>query len=472
MMNSDLGTILLVDDDSAFRQAAGRALERRGYVVLYAESGEEAMQIHALADCDAAVVDLRMPGMDGLELVKNLRSRFDDLPVIVLTGHGAISTAIDSIKLGAFHYLTKPCEISELDIYLKKAIESRRLRQDAIHLRDAIHRAEASHGIIGESPVIRRLLEVIERVKDADAPVLVAGESGTGKELVARALHFQSRRKEFPFVALNCATLKPELLENELFGHVSGAFTGAVNRKIGLFAVADKGTLFIDEIVDMDPNVQAGLLRVIETGEYRPLGSTKEKTTNARVIVAANRDLAAQVREKKFREDLFYRLNVIVIQTPPLRTHLEDIPCLIEAFLARAAVRYKGVNFSDDALKVLQSYHWPGNVRELFNICERAVLLRNDCTIPADEIESLLYMTTFDQSISPKTWEPSSLPASRKNELRSLEDIEREHIQNVMESVNHNVSRAAEILGIDRRTLQRKMERYGLREYSDRTNTP
>ncbi len=460
-MTNNSGTVLLVDDDADFRKAAGRALERRGYTVVYAENGEDALQQESLPDCDAAVVDLRMPGMDGLELLKNLKKRFEDLPVIVLTGHGTLSHAIESIKSGAFHYLEKPCDIPELEIYLNKAIEGRRIRQDNVHLRDAIQRSEASHGIVGNSQPIRNLLEIIHRVKDAEAPVLITGESGTGKELVARALHFQSLRKEYPFIALNCATLKPELLENELFGHVSGAFTGAVNRKEGLFAVADKGTLFIDEIVDMDPNVQAGLLRVIETGEYRPLGSTKEKSTHARILVAANRDLAQQVQERKFREDLFYRLNVIVIQTPPLRTHLEDIPLLVEAFLARSAARYKGVSFSAEAIQVMQSYHWPGNVRELFNICERAVLLRNDCTIEAEEIQSLLRMSTSTLPTLQETQIPPSAPPTGK--LKSLEDVEQEHIKATLEKVGSNISRTAEILGIDRRTLQRKMTRYGLR---------
>jgi len=264
--------------------------------------------------------------MDGLELLQRLRGIDGALPVIVLTGHGSIATAIEAIQRGAFHYLTKPCDIPELEIYLHKAIDQRNVRRENEQLRGLIQRARDTHGIVGGSPAIRNLLNLIERMKDADAPVLVTGESGTGKELVAQALHYQGKRREHPFIAINCATLKPELLENELFGHVSGAFTGAVNRKEGLLAAAGPGTLFIDEIADMDPNVQASLLRVIETGEYRPLGSTKLYKTTVRIVAAANRDLAREVAAQRFRQDLYYRLSVLVIPTPPLRDNPETSP--------------------------------------------------------------------------------------------------------------------------------------------------
>ncbi len=430
-----------------------RALQRRGFTVIEALNGDEALKAVGQSDCSAAVIDLRMPGMGGLELLQRLREQYSALPAIVLTGHGSISTAIDAIRLGAFHYLTKPCDISELEIYLRKAIERHHIQRENERLRGDVERSRNSCGITGQSGDIQTVLDLIERMKDSDAPVLVTGESGTGKELVAQALHNRSQRNGQPFIAVNCATLKPELLENELFGHVAGAFTGAIKRKEGLLAIANGGSLFIDEIVDMDPNVQASLLRVIETGEFRPLGSTKVRTTSTRIIAAANRDLSGQVKAGIFRQDLYYRLNVLVIHTPPLRNHTEDIPLLVETFLQRSDAVHKGITFSPDAFQVLQSYPWAGNVRELFNVCERAVLLRDGNVISSDAIRALLSMD------SPPLTQKRSNPI-----LQSLDQAEKTHIQAILNHTEGNISQTADILQIDRRTLQRKMIKYGLRE--------
>lgn len=457
-------TILLVDDDEVFRRTAIRALERRGFSAHPARNGEEALRLDSLHLFDAAVLDLRMPGMDGIALLKELHRKLPNLPVIILTGHGDIANAIKAIQSGAFHYMTKPCDIQELQIYLNKAIEQRTIKQENLHLRDAIQRAQANHGIVGESAVITSLLRMIERVKDAQAPVLVLGESGTGKELVARALHDLSVRKRDPFVALNCATLKPELLENELFGHVAGAFTGATQNKEGLLAVADKGTLFIDEIADMNPNVQASLLRVIETGEYRPLGSTAARYTRTRIIAAANRDLAAEVRAGRFREDLYYRLNVLAIHTPPLREHLDDIELLVESYLRQSAADRRGVGFSNEAIQTLRQYEWPGNVRELFNICERAVLLSGERIISVETVRMLLTAGSPFRQREAESVPPAPAPSPTPERMLSLDEVECDHIRYILEQVESNVSRAADILKIDRRTLQRKMKRYGIRE--------
>lgn len=455
-MNDNQPVVLLVDDDDVFRRTASRALQRRGFEVADAASGEDALQSTALARCSAAVIDLRMPGMDGMELLSRLSRKAPGLPVILLTGHGDLSTAIEAIKEGAFHYMTKPCDIQELEIYLNKAVQQSEMRRENVHLRDVIQRAGDHHGIVGSSPAIRHMIELIDRLKDAEAPVLVLGETGSGKELVARALHYQSKRRERPFVDINCATLKPELLENELFGHVSGAFTGAVGQKEGLLAVADKGSLFIDEIADMDPNVQASLLRVIETGEFRPLGSTQVRKTRTRIIAAANRDLSAEAAAGRFRDDLFYRLNVLAIVAPPLRARKEDIPELVDAFLAKAPAGARGASFSPEALDVLQRYDWPGNVRELFNVCERAVLLSPGPLVDAEAVTRLL---SASQTFAPA----SSSPLSTTGQPRTLEEAESDHIRTTLDHVGGNVSRAADILNIDRRTLQRKMKRYGLR---------
>ncbi len=449
-----MSTVLIVDDDAAFRKALGKSLERKGYQIHTAENGKNALQHSALAECEAVVADMRMPEMDGIALLQELQQQYPDLPVIVLTGHGDIESAIDAIKKGAFHYFTKPCDISELDIYLQKALTNREVMQNNRHLRDALQLAEKNHGIVGESSAIQQLLQLIDRTKDSDAPALIVGESGTGKELVARALHFQSKRKDMPFIALNCATLKPDLLENELFGHVAGAFTGATSKKEGLLTIANNGTLFIDEIADMDLNVQASLLRVIETGEFRPLGSTKEQKTNVRLLAAANRDLTKEVEAKHFREDLFYRLSVIIIRTPPLREHPDDIPLLVQSFLQNSAAG-KGITFEPEAIRHLQQHSWKGNIRELFNICERALLMRNGDVVTAQEIAMLLTMNPT-LSISAPTGLAEADP------VQTLEDMEKTYIQKALDETEFNISKTAEVLGIDRRTLQRKMDRYGL----------
>ncbi|MFN3487078.1 MAG: sigma-54-dependent transcriptional regulator, partial [Planctomycetota bacterium] len=385
-----------------------------------------------------ALVDLLMPGMDGMTLLRRIRELRPDVAVVILTGHGTVETAVEAMKAGAADYLLKPCSLAEVEARIAQAVERRRLERENLQLRAALSHERGVAEIVGTSAAIRRVIELIHKVKDSGSPVLIQGESGTGKELVARALHFDSVRRDSPFVAVNCATLQEQLLESELFGHRAGAFTGATADKRGLLEIADRGTLFVDEIAETHPNVQAKLLRVLETGEFRSVGDVRERKVDIRLVAATNKDLRAEVARGRFREDLFYRLNVVTIPVPPLRERKEDIPLLARHFLLR-----RGRTISDAAMAALLAYDWPGNVRELFNVLERAVLFD-----PSGRLESV-EVPSADRA-----------PAPRGG---TLEEIEIAHIRRVLESVRWNVSRAAEILGMSRRSLHRKINQYNLR---------
>jgi len=444
--------LLLVDDDETFRRALSRALARRDHKVEVAQGGTEALEIIDQAPYDVALLDLKMPGMDGIELMHELRARQPDLPIVILTGHGTIPSAIEAIQAGAYDYLQKPCEMEDVEITLRNAVRQSALIRENRRLREAIRITTPYQGIVGESQPIRDVIDLIERTKDSWSPVLIQGESGTGKELVARALHVGSSRADRPFVTINCASLKPELLENDLFGHVEGAFTGASRSKSGLFEVADGGTLFIDEVADMNLTVQASLLRVVETGVFRPLGATREKTVRVRIIAAANRDLHNEVEERRFRQDLLYRLEVVHILVPPLRDRADDVALLVQHYLEGSRdAREKNISLAQDALNLLRTYRWSGNVRELFHVLERAVLLCEGGELSARDVDAVLRPRFRPRS-------PEAL-----EEPLTLEDSERLHIAHMLEREDGNVSRVSETLGIDRRTLQRKMKRYGLR---------
>ena len=444
--------ILLVDDDATFRKVLSNALLRRGHRVDTAESPAAALTVIERGSYDVALLDLKMPGMDGVELMREIRGRHAELPVVILTGHGTIPSAIQAIQAGAYHYLQKPCEVDEVEITLRNAVRQQDLLRENTRLREVIKITTPYRDIVGESAAILQVIELIERTKNSWSPVLIQGESGTGKELVARALHLGSTRKDQPFVTINCAGLKPELLENELFGHVEGAFTGASRSKSGLFEVADGGTLFIDEVADMDLTVQASLLRVVENGVFRPLGSTKEKTVRVRVVAAANRDLHAAVEAGHFRQDLLYRLDVVHVQVPPLRVRPDDIALLVSHYLNGSREAHeKGIILAPDAMNLLRAYRWPGNVRELFHVLERAILLAEGGEVSARDLDGVL---------RPR-FHPVGLESPK--EPLTLEDSEKMHITRTLERECGNVSRVSEILGIDRRTLQRKMKRYGLR---------
>jgi DNA-binding NtrC family response regulator len=435
---TDKPRVLVVDDDESFRALVADRLTRTGHGVVPAAAGEEALS--KLDGIDVALIDLVMPGMDGLALLRRIRGARPDISVIMLTGHGTIENAVEAMKAGAFDYLQKPCSLAEVEVKIERATERRRLERENEQLKAALQRESHYQGIVGKSRAMAEVVDLIGKVKESASPVLIEGESGTGKELVARALHFDSARRDLPFVAVNCATLQENLLESELFGHKAGAYTGALQDKRGLLEIADRGTLFVDEIAETHPGVQAKLLRVLETGEFRAVGDVKEKRVSVRLVAATNKSLRGEVAKGRFREDLFYRLNVVTIRIPPLRERGDDVALLARHYLLR-----RGRTISDPAVATLMAYDWPGNVRELFNILERAVLFD-----PSGRIETISIPAA-----------PAGTPAPKDG---TLEEVNIAHMRKVLDSVDWNISKAAEILGTSRRNLHRKIQQYGLKK--------
>lgn len=445
--------ILIVDDDNIFRKHISKALARRGYKVTSADNGKEAVHMAADMTFDAAFVDMKMPDMNGIEVIRELKEIQPALKSIILTGYGSIATAVEAMKIGAYNYLLKPCDIEEMESVIREV----RSHEKGVK---GLKSLGLYHGIAGESLLIQSVISVIRKVKDSPFPVLVSGESGTGKELTARAIHFDSVRKDRPFIAINCASLKPELLENELFGHVKGAFTGASDNKDGLLKVADGGTLFIDEIGDMNLTVQASLLRFLETGIFRPLGSTKEIKVDVRIVAAINKNIEEEVKAKRFRHDLYYRLNVCRIDIPPLRDRKEDVLILAKHFLELSPLaKEKGITISDGAMDVLADYRWPGNVRELFNVLSRAMLLSNENVITKGVLISILSPIKAFGDMNIRTGVLGGTSSAS-----SLNDMEKRCLLQSLNVNNWNITRTAAILGIDRRTLQRKIVKYQIKK--------
>ncbi|MBI3468369.1 MAG: sigma-54-dependent Fis family transcriptional regulator [Planctomycetes bacterium] len=442
--------ILTVDDDDEFRGVVARRFQRRGYDVTHTGSPSEALGMAEHKHFDVAILDIAMPEMDGIQLFERLRGIDPDTQVIMLTGQGTIETAIRAMKLGAYDYITKPCELAELEVQVERAYEKAQLTRENQNLKTAMRRSGPPTEIIGTSSGIRQVLHMIEKVTATDSSVLIQGESGTGKELVARALHQGSPRADKPLVVINCAALQETLLESELFGHEKGAFTSAIATKQGLFEVADGGTLFIDEIGEMAGGLQAKLLRVLEDGHFRRVGSTKELKTDVRIIAATNKDLAKEVGAGKFRDDLYFRLNVITIFVPPLRERPEDIPLLVNYFLSQGTRGPRSIE--SDALGALVAYRWPGNVRELANMIERARILADGPSITLPDLP----LGVIQPSAAAV---PPAAAAARSNGV-NLADLERHHIQRVLETEAWNKARAARALGISRRRLYRLLEKH------------
>jgi DNA-binding NtrC family response regulator len=441
--------LLIVDDDDQLRQTLARRFQRQGLTVTAAAGGEEALAKAAENRWDVALLDLHMPGMSGIELLEKLKECQPELEVLLLTAHGSIETAILAMKRGAYDYLTKPFHLPELEIHIQKASEKVQLARRERQWVDQIRYESSRHRLVGSSPALQRVVQLIQKVAPTDATVLVRGASGTGKELVARALHYNSPRRDRPLVTINCAALQETLLESELFGHEKGAFTGALQAKPGLVEVAEGSTLFIDEIAEMAPGLQAKLLRVLENGHFRRVGSTRETHADVRVVAATNKSLEDEIKAGRFREDLFYRLNVVPIEIPPLCERRPDIPELVEHFLTTRQLGPTRTRIDPDALEALVRYDWPGNVRELANVLERAQILAEDHLITLDDLPENLSETP-------------PVPDRISGDPRHLREVERRHVLAVLEQEKGNKVHAAKALGISRRALYRLIDKYRL----------
>lgn len=451
-------TVLVVDDEPGHRQMVQAVLEDAGWNVLEAKSGKQALETLSHETPHAALVDMRMPGMDGLELLKEVMVLRPSLPVVMLTAYGSVGSAVEAMKKGAFDYLTKPADNDELKAVLAKAYEYSRLIDENARLREAARGKDESPKLIGASPAMERVRELIEQAGPTEATVLILGESGTGKELVADGLHQASERADYPLIKVNCAALPADLLESELFGYVKGAFTGAVKDKPGRFQLANFGTLFLDEIGEMPAPLQAKLLRVLQEKCVEPLGSVKTVPTDVRIIAATNRNLKDEIGAGRFREDLYYRLGVLEIEIPPLKERLDDLPLLVSHLLGKLGKKnHKEIRTVTPAfLDALSGYDWPGNVRELENLLERALILcRSDELGP-----ELLPPQVLGASATPVA-EADSAGDSRTG-APSLQDAERQALVQALERHGGHRERTAESLGISRRTLQYKLKKYGL----------
>jgi DNA-binding NtrC family response regulator len=444
-------SILIVDDDEDTATLLVEALRRRGFEVDSVSSGDACLERVRNSTIDVVVTDAQMPGISGVELVRVLHERHPDLLPIVLTGVGNLDLAVAAIRAGAYDFLSKPVRTDVLEAAIRRALEHLDVRQDVKRLRAAADRNQPIEGVAGSSNALREMTEMIRRVADSDATVLITGESGTGKELVARALHSLARRKNEPFVAINCAAMPASLLESELFGHVRGAFTDAKNARSGLFVQARGGTIFLDEIGEMPLEMQVKLLRVLQQRTVRPVGGDEEVPFEARVVTATNRDLETEVEEKRFREDLFHRINVVAIPVPPLRARAGDVLELANKFLARIAARNSKpvVSLDSEAARKLIDYDWPGNVRELENSMERAVAMCGGGRISLEHLPAKIMQ--FQSS-------RIELPMATPAEMITLDEMERRYVRQVLSSVGGNKTHAARLLGIDRRSLYRRLE--------------
>jgi len=468
--------LLIVDDEQTIRKLCSTVGEALGFVCLEAESGESALALLEEQSVHMILTDMVMPHMSGLEFLERVKKLLPRTEVALMTGHGSIETAVQAMKLGAYDYITKPFSpLEELRLFLRRMAEKVRLVEENEFLRQRTDSETAVHGIVGSSNRIQEVLRMVARLKDTRTPVLIYGESGTGKELVARAMHFRGAFSGRPFVAVDCGSLVPTLIESELFGYEKGAFTGALKSKQGLFQAADGGTIFLDEVGELPLELQAKLLRVLQEKEVRPVGSNQRVKVDVRVIAATNRDLEAAYKNGTFRKDLYFRLNVVTLFVPALRERRSDIPLLVHWFLERYAAGQE-LHVASAAMKALMQYEWPGNVRELENCVERAVALGNGQVIELGDLPPaiasgagtvsmpVVHAATKSAVLDPDLAVEAVLPESPRSPLSTtdLEDIERATIQRVFEQVKGDKALAGRMLGISRATLYRKLKRYNI----------
>jgi len=454
-------SILIVDDDKNSREGLKKFLEGLDYDVSTASGGEEALVIYRREHPDLVLTDVRMPGMNGVELLEKLKAENPNGLVILLTAYGTVEDAVKAMKKGAFYYLTKPVNLEELEFLVRKALQSRNLEEENRELKEALFRQRYESGqILGRSAAIQAVLKTVDQIAQSNATVLIEGESGTGKELIAHRIHELSSRAAKPFVAVHCAALTQSLLTSELFGHEKGAFTGASERKVGRFERAHQGTLFLDEVGEIVQDTQVKLLRVLQEREFERVGSTKTIRVDTRLICATNKNLLEEVRGGRFREDLYYRINVIYLRVPPLRERRDDIPILVDAFVKQfAQLNAKRITGIEPAvLECLKGYQWPGNIRELRNIVERMVVLSQE--------ETLRVSLVPEDIRHPRNGARHAAVPANPGGAQQLQDVEREFIKTKLAESRGNKSLAAKLLGISRRTLYRKIEEYKLGEGS------
>jgi two-component system response regulator HydG len=446
--------ILVVDDEAPHRQMLDAVLSVEGYEIHHAGDGQEAISLVEERFYDLILMDIRMSKVGGIEALKKIKKISPGIPIIIMTAYASVNTAVDALKSGAYDYLTKPLDIEELKILVEKALHHRKLEQENVYLKERLGDRFDFSSIIGRSPAMQDLFETIALVAPSEATVLIAGESGTGKELIANAIHHNSPRKDRAFIKVNCAALPETLLESELFGHEKGAFTGALARKQGRFQLAHTGSIFLDEVGEMTPTTQTKILRVLQEREFEPLGSTQTVKVDTRVIAATNKNLLEEIQQGNFREDLYYRLNVVTLEVPSLRERREDISLLADFFLKQYAEKNRRLikGFTPKAMDLLIRHDWPGNVRELENVVERAVIMARGDLISQGELPDAIRGLEGEMGEAEIDLSPG----------RSLKEVERDMILRTLEDTGGNRTRTAEILGISRRTLQLKLKEYGV----------
>ena len=450
--------ILIIDDEKSILDLLSVVFKKEGYTVETALSAKMALELIDKEEFDLVLTDIKLPQMSGMKILQYVKEKYPAMPVVMITAYGTIKQAIEALKMGAMDYIVKPFNMEELKIIVAQGLENRRIQQENVLLKKDLEEKYGMNNMVGKSKKMLEVYNLIEKIAGTDSTVLISGESGTGKEIAARAIHFHSRRRERPFVSINCGALPENLLESELFGHVKGSFTGAIANKKGMFETAEKGTLFLDEVGEMSPWTQVKLLRTLQDRKVRRVGGTDEFPIDVRIIGATNQDLKKRIEEGKFREDLFYRLNVISLELPPLRNRKEDIPLLVSHFLSKYCDKM-GRNMKRMAprvMKVFESYSWPGNVRELENSIERIIAI--------EERETITESSLPEELISPQREQDRSYEVKPGFDLNTtLDDISRNFVQQALQRTNGNLKETATLLGINYRSLRYLIEKLGLR---------